>query len=74
MVILNEGTEFPLDEIMRKTEAELRYSETAFIKQISNTKFNIRYFTPVEEVDLCGHATIGAFDALSRLSDKLNGS
>ena len=64
VVILNEGTEFPSDEIMIKTAAELRYSETAFIKQISDKEFTIRYFTPVEEVDLCGHATIGAFGAL----------
>jgi PhzF family phenazine biosynthesis protein len=27
-------------------------------------RFETRYFTPVAEVDLCGHATIGAFTAL----------
>jgi len=64
VVILEGGTDFPTNEIMIKTAAELRYSETAFIKQISEKEFNIRYFTPVEEVDLCGHATIGAFGAL----------
>jgi len=64
VVILEEGTDFPTNEIMIKTAAELRYSETAFIKQIGAKVFNIRYFTPVEEVDLCGHATIGSFGAL----------
>ncbi len=64
VVILNDGAEFPNDEIMRKTAAELRYSETAFIKQINENSYNIRYFTPTEEVDLCGHATIGSFGAL----------
>lgn len=64
VVILNEGTDFPTDEIMIKTAAELRYSETAFIRQVGEKKFNIRYFTPVEEVNLCGHATIGSFGAL----------
>lgn len=63
-VILNDGTDFPNFEIMIKTAAELRYSETAFIKQKSEKSFNIRYFTPTEEVDLCGHATIGSFGAL----------
>lgn len=64
VVILKDGTEFPKDEIMRKTAAELRYSETAFIKQVGENRFKIRYFTPIEEVDLCGHATIGSFGAL----------
>jgi len=64
VVILNEGTDFPTDEIMIKTAAELRYSETAFIRHVGEKEFNIRYFTPVEEVNLCGHATIGSFGAL----------
>ncbi len=67
VVILDEGSDFPDDEIMRKTAAELRYSETAFIKQMGEKEFNIRYFTPAAEVDLCGHATIGSFYALSDL-------
>lgn len=49
---------------MVKTAAELRYSETAFIKNLGGGEFNIRYFTPAAEVDLCGHATIGSFKAL----------
>lgn len=64
VVILPEGADFPSDEICVKTAAELRYSETAFIKQIGDHEFNIRYFTPAAEVDLCGHATIGSFCAL----------
>lgn len=64
VVILPDGEDFPSDETMVKTAAELRYSETAFIKRISEKEFNIRYFTPAAEVDLCGHATIGSFMAL----------
>jgi PhzF family phenazine biosynthesis protein len=64
VVILPEGADFPTDEVMVKTAAELRYSETAFIKRINEKEFNIRYFTPAAEVDLCGHATIGSFKAL----------
>ncbi|WP_245210406.1 PhzF family phenazine biosynthesis protein [Sedimentibacter acidaminivorans] len=67
VVIIDEGSDFPDDKIMRKTAAELRYSETAFIKQIGEKDFNIRYFTPASEVDLCGHATIGSFCALADL-------
>lgn len=67
VVILPDGADFPTDEIMVKTAAELRYSETAFIRQLSDKEFNIRYFTPAAEVDLCGHATIGSFCALAHL-------
>lgn len=67
VVILPEDADFPTDEIMLKTAAELRYSETAFIRQLSDKEFNIRYFTPAAEVDLCGHATIGSFCALAHL-------
>ena len=35
VVILPEGADFPTDEVMVKTAAELRYSETAFIKRIN---------------------------------------
>lgn len=65
VVILEEGADFPEEEVMRKTAAELRYSETAFIKQTGEKEFHIRYFTPSDEVDLCGHATIGSFFALA---------
>ena len=64
VVIFENGEDFPDAEVMRKTAAELRYSETAFIKQLSEKEFNIRYFTPADEVDLCGHATIASFSCL----------
>lgn len=64
VVLLPEGADFPADETMRKTAAELRYSETAFIKPLGENRFQIRYFTPAAEVELCGHATIGSFHAL----------
>ncbi|NLD19582.1 MAG: PhzF family phenazine biosynthesis protein [Clostridiales bacterium] len=64
VVLLEKDQGFPDDEIMRKTAAELRYSETAFIKVLSANEFNIRYFTPAAEVELCGHATIASFKCL----------
>ena len=64
VVILDDGKDFPSDEICVKTAKELRYSETAFIKRLGDNEFNIRYFTPAAEVELCGHATIGSFAAL----------
>lgn len=67
IVILPQGADFPTDEICVKTAAELRYSETAFIKILGDHEFQIRYFTPAAEVDLCGHATIASFCALMHL-------
>lgn len=51
-------------EKMQKIASELRYSETAFTKQIEAYKFDIRFFTQNSEVPLCGHATIASFGAL----------
>lgn len=67
IVLLSDGADFPSDELCVKTAAELRYSETAFIKILDNHEFQIRYFTPAAEVDLCGHATIASFYALMHL-------
>ena len=64
VVILDGDGGFPPDETMRKTAAELRYSETAFIKVLGDREFQIKYFTPAAEVDLCGHATIASFVCL----------
>ena len=67
VVFLPEGTDFPTDELCVKTAAELRYSETAFVKRLGQKEFQVRYFTPAAEVDLCGHATIGTFAAMQQL-------
>ena len=67
VVLLGEGEAFPREELMVKVAAELRFSETAFIQQNSPVDFSVRYFTPVSEVDLCGHATIASFGVLRHL-------
>lgn len=47
------------DEILQNIAMENNLSETAFyVKQ--GSKFQIRWFTPSCEVDLCGHATLAA--------------
>lgn len=65
-VVLLEGDAFPNEQLMLQIAAELRYSETAFVKRHSATEFTIRYFTPAAEVDLCGHATIATFSLLHK--------
>ena len=60
-VALLDSDTFPKEELMLKIAAELRYSETAFIKRQSAQEYTLRYFTPKAEVELCGHATIASF-------------
>lgn len=60
-VVLLESDQFPEEKLMLQIAAELRYSETAFIRRHSDKEFTIRYFTPKAEVELCGHATIASF-------------
>lgn len=44
--------------------AEIGYSETVFVRKENDGTFHLEYFTPVDEVELCGHATIAAFALL----------
>lgn len=64
VVLLEKREDYPSEEFMKKLAAELKHSETAFVKQEKEGVFCLRYFTPTEEVDLCGHATIAAFSTL----------
>lgn len=45
------------------------FSETAFIdfRKSDENKYMIRYFTPEEEVDICGHAALASFHLLKQL-------
>jgi len=48
---------------MQEIAAMVNLSETAFFvpsDEDERTDFHIRWFTPTSEVDLCGHATLGA--------------
>ncbi len=56
--------DFPDESLMQNIAFELGCSETAFVKQLSETEFSIRYFTPNSEIEFCGHATIGAFELM----------
>lgn len=47
------------DELMQKIGNENNLSETAFVVP-KGEDFEIRWFTPNVEVDLCGHATLAA--------------
>jgi PhzF family phenazine biosynthesis protein len=44
---------------MQKLAAEMNLSETAFLQR-GDDGYNLRWFTPKAEVDLCGHATLAS--------------
>jgi len=56
---------FPAEPVMQKIAAENRHSETAFVVPRADGDFDLRWFTPVVEDDLCGHATLASAYALS---------
>ena len=47
------------DELMQSISVENNLAETAFVVS-KGDKYEIRWFTPTVEVDLCGHATLAA--------------
>lgn len=59
--LVNERTE--TDALMQKVAMEMNLAETAFLQHASgksyhDDRFNLRWFTPSIEVNLCGHATL----------------
>jgi len=54
-------TEIKLDDgLMLSIAKELGLSETAFIFQNTPLEYDIRFFSPVMEIPLCGHATLAS--------------
>jgi trans-2,3-dihydro-3-hydroxyanthranilate isomerase len=54
-------------DICRKISAEVGVSESAFVSpaESEGADFRLRFYTPSQEIDLCGHATIAAFHAIA---------
>ena len=48
------------DDLMQKIATEMNLSETAFILLRPGKNPLLRWFTPMYEIDLCGHATIAS--------------
>ncbi|NQU58127.1 MAG: PhzF family phenazine biosynthesis protein, partial [Rhodospirillales bacterium] len=50
---------WPDDDVMQSIAIENNLSETAFLVG-GDGAYDLRWFTPVHEVDLCGHATLAS--------------
>jgi len=55
------------DEAMQKIAKHVGFSETAFVFPSQKADYKLRYFSPITEVPLCGHATIAAFNLMRNL-------
>ena len=60
---------FPEDSQMQQIATEMNLSETAFVKRLSPNHFHLRWFTPKQEVPLCGHATLAIAHYLRELGE-----
>ncbi|WP_069816944.1 PhzF family phenazine biosynthesis protein [Streptomyces sp. TP-A0874] len=66
-VVLLERGGFPEDGWLQQVAAEVNLAETAFAHPLASgtgADWALRWFTPVTEVDLCGHATLATAHVL----------
>ncbi|GGD61397.1 PhzF family phenazine biosynthesis isomerase [Erythrobacter arachoides] len=58
--------DWPADDTMRAIAAENMFAETAFLKADASqdADWELRWFTPTSEVQMCGHATLASGHAM----------
>ena len=56
-------------ETMQKIAAENNLSETAFVHRKSKGQYDLKWFTPKSEINLCGHATLGTAFVVTNFVD-----
>jgi PhzF family phenazine biosynthesis protein len=59
-------------EKMQMIASEIGYSETAFLLKEENDQYLIRFFTPKQELMLCGHATLASAYVLFQMENNSN--
>lgn len=60
---------WPDASLMQAIAAENNLAETAFFVRRAPGAYDLRWFTPNSEVDLCGHATLASADVIFRFLD-----
>ncbi|MEU5164068.1 PhzF family phenazine biosynthesis protein [Streptomyces sp. NPDC020875] len=70
VVLFPDAHAFPADDWLQRVAAEVNLSETAYAHPLpggrgeGETDWALRWFTPVTEVDMCGHATLATAHVL----------
>jgi PhzF family phenazine biosynthesis protein len=60
---------WPRAELMQQVARENNLSETAFFVPAGEARYDLRWFTPTVEMDLCGHATLASAFVIFTLLD-----
>lgn len=65
------------NELMQKIASEINFSETAFVWNnsydfINKNQFELKWFTPTSEVNLCGHGTLGTSSLIFNYFNNIN--
>lgn len=55
---------FPDDGLLQRIARENNLAETAYFVKTGEGRYDLRWFTPEAEVDLCGHATLASASLL----------
>ncbi|MCF8243438.1 MAG: PhzF family phenazine biosynthesis protein [Melioribacteraceae bacterium] len=62
--VVLDAENLPAD-VMQYIARELSAPTTGFVVKQSNSTFTVRFFTPTQEIDMCGHVTVAVFTALA---------
>lgn len=65
-VVLN--AEILSDNKKKDIARKVNLSETVFVETSDKADYKVRFFTPTDEVDLCGHATIATYSLMLQKS------
>lgn len=52
-------------EEMQKIASKINVPTTGFVLKREKNEFEVRFFTPTQEIDMCGHVVVGTFVALA---------
>jgi PhzF family phenazine biosynthesis protein len=52
------------DDAMQQIAAEVPVATTGFVSKLDEGSWRVRFFTPTQEIDMCGHVVVGVFTAL----------
>lgn len=81
VIVLPENHTYP-DSLLQKIALQFNLSETAFVthqagsgnSESNHVTFGLRWFTPVTEVPICGHATLASASILFNNTDLVPGN
>ncbi len=64
-----EAPRFPPVTVMQQTAHRIGVPTTAFVVPVEPGQYRVRWFTPYQEINLCGHATIASARLLLEQAD-----